>query len=127
MGALDQGLEEWVLRNLQRLRAEYKQVVDNQARMPNEGFGTNQSDKGPHIKDDRMEEDVTPGAGDGRQPKEYQVLTKKNVRKLQKRLGAAKWVRRLGGLIEMKADSENELPDWANDLWDIILSFDKTV
>ena len=84
------------MRNLQRLRAQYKQVVDNQARMQHEGFGISQSDKGPEIKDNCMEEDVTPGAGDGRQPKEYQMLTKKNVRKLRKRPGAAKWVRKLG-------------------------------
>ena len=44
------------------------------------------------------------------------MLTKKNVRKLRKRPGAVKWVRKLGQLIEKKADWDNELPDWANDL-----------
>ena len=64
--------------------------------MNHEGPRTNQSDKGPKIKDHRMEEDVTPGARDRRQPKEYQVPAKKNVCKLRKRPGAAKWVRKLG-------------------------------
>ena len=54
------------------------------------------------------------------------MLTKKNLRKLRKHPGAAKWVGKLGQLIKLRADWENEPPDWVNELWDIILSLDKT-
>ena len=80
------------LEKLAAFDSQYRQVVDNQAKMQHEGCGTSHSDKGFEIKGNHMEEDVTPRAGDGRQPKECQMLTKKNVHKLHKRPGAAKWV-----------------------------------
>ena len=66
VGAMDHGMEEWVLRNLQCPRAQYKQIVVDQTKQRPQGPGDHHSTKGPEIKDNRMEEDITPGVGDAR-------------------------------------------------------------
>ena len=51
---------------------------------------------------------------------------KKNMRKLRKRLGAIKWVRKLGHLLETQNDWDAEITPWARGVREIIMSMDKS-
>ena len=118
-------MEEWMLRNVQRLRAQYHQSVQDRAHR----------DKERADKDDAKEEGETPGDGmemdangtDVKQSKKNPTeLSKRNVRKLRKGLGAIKWVRKLGQLLETQNDWDADLPPWAHGVWTIILGMDKS-
>ena len=73
-----------------------------------------------------MDEDDVGDVGEKSAKKNPMEPWNQNVRKLRKRLGAIKWVRKLGHLLETQNDWDEEIPPWVHAVWEIIMSMDKS-
>ena len=109
-GATDHQMEELMLRNLQRLRAQYHPQAKERAQAAKSRAPEGGDPKTVDNTVDRMEEDDVGTTEEPRVKKNPTELSKRNVRKLRKRPGAIKWVRKLGQLLENQNDWEMELP-----------------
>ena len=125
-GATDHQLEEWMLRNLQRLRAQHHQQAQERAQTAKSGALEGDDPRNVDNTVDRMEKDDAGLTDEPRVKKNPTELSKRNARKLRKRPGAIKRVRKLGQLPENQNDWEMDLPPWAHSVWEIILSMDKS-
>ena len=126
MGATNLGMEEWMLRNVERLRAQYQQSLQERAQRKKGRARQGGKTQNVETPDDRIDEDDVGNAGGKSTKRNPTERSKKKVRKLRKRPGAIKWVRKLGRLLENQHYWDEEIPQWARSVWEIILSMNKS-
>ena len=93
-----------MLRNVQRLRAQYHQSVQDRAHKEKVRAEKGKDTLAGETLDDRMDEDDVGEAGEKQAKRNPTEMSKKNVRKPRNRLGAIKWVKKLGQLLETQND-----------------------
>ena len=59
MGAIDHGMEEWMLCNVQRSRAQYQQTMHDQAQSEKDRAEKGRNSQTGETPDDRMDEEIS--------------------------------------------------------------------